>query len=265
MPEESLEALAGRERISFVLEHQEPGGGKTRKVFETVLREDIEWQFTEIEWPGDVRAGVLVSVSWHAQKQEVVARTTSLEEPVRVDGVDFFHEYDPKVVTREFEAGKSNRGQVMFAVRRQGRIFPDGSAVLDEATLPAQTKSLGRGAKGTFFRDQAVEQLIREGYLTRVPGSVDAHGYPSYPAVEGQKEAEMLFYAPMLEEVPDPEDPDAQERRDHWVNGFVRKLPPGAQPSEKQLELHERAVESAQLDDSPLAPGYTFVKKHHRT
>jgi hypothetical protein len=42
------------------------------------------------------------------------------------------------------------------------------------------------------------------------------------------------------------------------VNGFVRRLPPGAQPSERQVSLHE------QIAEMPLAPGYTFVKKHHR-
>jgi hypothetical protein len=62
---------------------------------------------------------------------------------------------------------------------------------------------------------------------------------------------------------PDGTEGDGADRRDHWVNGFVRKLPPGAQPSEKQMTLHERAVESEQVA-SPLAPGYTFVKKHHR-
>jgi hypothetical protein len=81
----------------------------------------------------------------------------------------------------------------------------------------------------------------------------------------------MLFYAPLVEPASYPGDPDADpdaegiDRRDHWVNGFVRKLPPGAQPSERQLTLHERAVESAQVAADPLAPGYTFVKKHHRT
>jgi len=75
----------------------------------------------------------------------------------------------------------------------------------------------------------------------------------------------MLFYAPMVEPAPYPGDPDfddedaaGSERREHWVNGFIRRLPPGAQPSERQVSLHERIAEM------PLAPGYTFVKKHHR-
>jgi hypothetical protein len=144
-------------------------------------------------------------------------------------------------------------------------VFEDGSAVLAEAELPRHG-GLGRGAKGAFLLKNALDQLIREGFLTRVDGSVDSSGYPSYPAVEGQKAAEMLFYAPMVEPAPYPGDPgfddgDApgSERREHWVNGFVRRLPPGAQPSERQVSLHE------QLTEAPLAPGYTFVKKHHRS
>jgi hypothetical protein len=267
VPEECVEALRRREHLVLLLEHRRHGRTPTSQVVETALRQDVEWQFTGIPWPDDLRPGVLVTVSWQAAKDEIAVRTVALEEPLRVDGVDYFHEYDPRVVTREIDAGDSNRGQVLRAVRRQGRVMQDGSAVFAESKLAAQC-GLGRGARGAFLLRNAVDQLIREGFLTRVPGSVDAAGYPSYPAVAGQKSAEMLFYAPLVEPAPDPDDPesdDGAERRDHWVNGFVRKLPPGAQPSERQLSLHERAVESEQVAAVPLAPGYTFVKKHHRT
>ncbi|AGZ43023.1 hypothetical protein [Actinoplanes friuliensis] len=261
VPEESVETLRDRDRVELILEHRTHGLTATRQVFESSLQEDVEWQFGDVAWPADVRPGVLVTVSWQSAKDELVVRTTPLDEPVRVDGVDYFHEYDPRVVTREFDAGTSNRGQVLHAVRKLGRVFEDGSAVLPESGLAAHC-GLGRGAKGTFLLKNALDQLIREGYLTRVPGSVDKAGYPSYPAVEGQKPADMLFYAPLVEPAPYPgEDDDGTDRREHWVNGFVRKLPPGAHPSETQVSLHERAEET----EGPLAPGYTFVKKHHRT
>jgi hypothetical protein len=242
-----------------VLEHRDRGRTATRQVFESALRQDVEWQFGDIRWPADLRPGVLVTVSWQAAKDEIVVRTAALDEPVSVDGVIYFHEYDPKVVTREIAPGESNRSRVLHAVRRQGRIFSDGSTVLAESALAAQS-GLGRGARGTFLLRNAVDQLIREGYLTRVPGSADSAGYPSYPAVEGQKAAEMLFYAPLVEPVEHPDDdpesgdPESADRREHLVNGFVRRLPPGAQPSEKQLTLAP----------NPLTPGYTYVQKHHR-
>ena len=259
-PEECVEPLRDREHVTVVLEHREHGLTPTTHTFEATLREDVEWQFDGIGWPPDLRPGVLVTVTWHAGKNDVTIRTSPLDEPLRVDGVDYFHEYDPRVVTREFTAGPSNRGQVLHAVRRQGRVFDDGSAVLAESEVAAHS-GLGRGAKGSFLLSNAVDQLIREGYLTRVEGSVDRAGYPSYPALDGQKTADMLFYAPMVEPAPYPgedEDDESAERREHWVNGFVRKLPPGAHPSERQIVLHEQA------ESAPLAPGYTFVKKHHR-
>lgn len=246
-PEECVETLRDRAEVTAVLEH------RSRETFATALREDVEWQLTGVPWPADVRPGTLVTISWQPAKEQITIRTVALGEPVRVDGHDFFHEYDPKVVTREFEADDSNRARVLHAVRRQGRVFADGSAVLTEAGV-GKLCGLGRGARGTFLLRNAVDQLIREGYLTRVPGSVDSAGYPSYPAVDGQKPADMLFYAPLVEPVP----LDGDDRAEHLVNSFVRKLPPGAHASEKQVTLHEQAAEE------PLAPGYTFVSKHHR-
>ena len=78
----------------------------------------------------------------------------------------------------------------------------------------------------------------------------------------------MLLYAPLAEPAPYPGEPahgEGGDRREHWVNGFVRKLPPGAQASERQLSLHERAIESEEVPAAPLDPGFTFVKRHHRT
>lgn len=268
VPEECVEALRDRAVVTVVLEHRERGVTPTRHVFETSLTQDVEWQLHDIAWPADLRPGVLVTVSWQPARDEVTVRTAALDEPMRIDGAGYFHEYDPKVVTRDSAPDRSNRGQVLHAVRRHGRLLDDGSAVLAEPALAAHC-GLPRGARGAFLLRNAVDQLIREGYLTRVPGSIDPAGYPCYPAVDGQKPAEMLFYAPLVEPAPDPGDPgdgDAGggDRPDHWVNGFVRRLPPGAQPSEKQLTLHERAVEEEQVPASPLAPGYTFVKRHHR-
>jgi len=255
-PEECVPALRDKSDISVILEHRVRGVTATRRLFPSALREDVEWQFTGLDWPLDLQPGALVTVTWQTGRDEVLVRSTALDEPINVDGVNYFHEYDPKVVTREFVPGPSNRERVLATVRKQKRVFEDGSAVLAEAGLAAQT-GLGRGAKAEFLLRNAVDQLIREGYLTRVEGSVESSGYPWYPAVAGQKPAAMLFYAPLVEPA-DPDDDEASERRDHLVNGFVRKLPRGAHASERQASLHE------QVDGKPLEPGYTYVKKHHR-
>lgn len=264
VPEECVPALRDRAEVAVALEHRTYGLTPARAVFASALQEDVEWQLTGIEWPGDVRPGTMVTVSWQPAKDEIVLRTAALEEPIRVDGLDYYHEYDPKVVTRSFEAGRSNRGRVLHAVRRQGRVLDDGSAVLPSDAVPALA-GLGRGAKGKFLLGHAVDQLIREGFLTRVPGSIDGTGYATFPAVDGQKPAELLFYAPLVEEGMYPgEDENDPARTEHLVNGFVRRLPPGAHASERQLTLHQQAVEEEEIDADPLEPGYTYVKKHHR-
>src|SRR3954451_22012263 len=96
-PEECVEALRERERITLVLEHRDHGRTPTRQIFDTALSQDVEWQFGGLTWPPDLRPGVLVRVTWQAARDEIVVRTVALEEPLRVDGVDYFHEYDPRV------------------------------------------------------------------------------------------------------------------------------------------------------------------------
>src|SRR4030095_9450899 len=101
----------------------------------------------------------------------------------------------PRVRPRRLEPGKgAARGAPAGArlLPRPGRARPGVAA----------HGGRGRGARGSFLLRNAVDQLIREGYLTRVPGSVDPAGYPAYPALDGQKPAEMLFYAPLVEPAP---------------------------------------------------------------
>ena len=257
-PEEGVAFLRDLPDITLVLEHRLRGIEPVRAVFPTRLVEDVEWQFEGIAWPDDLQPGALVTVTWQSGKHEVVVRTAALDEPLSIDGINYFHEYDPKVVTREFVADSSNRGRVLFDVRKQGRVFADGSAVLPEERL-----GFGRGARNAFLLRNAVDQLIREGYLTRVSGSVDSTGYPWYPAVEGQKPADMMFYAPLVEPA-DPFEGLDGDRHEHLVNGFVRKLPPGAHASPRQVTLHQQAWEEEEIERNPLEPGYTYVKRHHR-
>jgi hypothetical protein len=250
--------------VRVVLEHRAKGVTPARETFAT--QPDGDGRLAGLAWPDDVHPGVVVSVVHHAARREVVVRTAVLQEPMRIDGVAYYHEYDPVVVTREVAPGASNRAKVLHAVRRLGRVFDDGTTVFAEDQLTARA-GLGRGTRGTFLLRNAVDQLIREGFVTRVEGSLDAAGTPSYPPVDGEERAAMLFYAPLTEPAARPDDEEHGEgadRREHWVTGFVRKLPPGAQPSPRSLSLYQQAIDSELISDEPLAPGYTFVKKHHR-
>jgi len=268
LPDDLAESLKNREQVTVVFDHKSLGITPERETFESAVVLDPGWRLTGIAWPPDTRPGVLVSVSWKSAEDYVLLRTTALDEPIRVDGVDYYHHYDPTVITREFDPGLSNRGQVLNAVRRLGRVFDDGSAVFPEAELPAHC-GLGRGKKGTFLLRNAVDQLLREGYVTRVTGSTGPDSELNYPAVDGEETLDLLFYAPLVEEAPLPEPGgeshgEGGERREHWVNGFVRRLPPGAHASRKQFTLHQQAIEKEDIDGFTLEPGYTFVKRHHR-
>ncbi|GGM40573.1 hypothetical protein ACFFX1_17930 [Dactylosporangium sucinum] len=266
VPEGVAAVLRDRPAITIALDHRVHGVTPTHLEYPVTLRQDDEeWWFDGVAWPDDLRPGVLVTVAWRPARDEVVVRTAVLDEPMRIDGVAYYHDYDPEVVTRECRPGPSNRGQVLAAVRRLGRVYEDGTALFPEADL-VRRSGLGRGKRGTFLLRNAVDQLIREGFVTRVTGSLDASGRPSYPAVDGEEPVEMLFYAPLVEPAPLPDEEGehgSSDRREHWVSGFVRKLPPGSQPSPRQRSLHQQAVDSELLSE-PLAPGYTFVKKHHR-
>jgi hypothetical protein len=251
---------------TVVLDHRAQGVTPARQAFAAETTEDDDGVRVGVDWPDDLRPGALVTVVWHPARAEIVLRTVPLDEPLRIDGVAYYHEYDPQIVTHEFAPHNSNRGRVLDAVRRHGRVFADGSAVFAEADL-VKKAGLGRGTRGTFLLRNAIEQLIREGYVTRVPGSVDPAGRPSYPAVDGEPATGMLFYAPLIDEAARPDDiaeHEASNRHDHWVVGFTRKLRPGTRPSPRALALHRQAIENDQIPDEPLAPGYTFVKKHHR-
>lgn len=269
LPDEIAEALSSDDPVMVVLEHKVKGVTATREVFEAGLAQDITWQLSGITWPADIRTGMFVTISWQQGRDAVVMRTKVLEDPLRIDGVNYYHEYDPKTVTRDYDPRPSNRGQVLKVIRKLGRVYDDGSAVYPEELLAKQA-GLGRGQKGTFLLKNAVDQLIREGYVARVAGSVNADGYPSYPLVDDEEPVDLLFYAPLVDparhpdEEGDDEDDEHADRREHWVKGFIRKLPPGAQPSDKQMAAYQRAVDSELIDEDAMGPGYTFVKKHHR-
>ena len=255
-PDECVDELRHLDTVPVTLEHRVHGVIPTTEVFQTSLHDG---QFTGVEWPGDLRPGVQVTVVWHAGKDEIVAHTTPLDEPVRVDGVDYFHEYDPRVVTREFEPGPANWSRVLHAVCRHGRVFEDGSAVFAEAKVAAKA-GLGRGAKGAFLLKNAIDQLLREGYLTRVVGSGDS----TFPAEDGAEPVDMLFYAPLVDPTTPPEGAGRHEqvaaREGQDVVAHARRtdadlLPPATGELDFALLRDQRPPAQRPQRAAPAAPG----------
>lgn len=113
----------------------------------------------------------------------------------------------------------------------------------------------------------AVAGLIQDRRITRVRGGLDSEGLPSCPARTGQTPVDLLRYAPRVVPVglaADQRKAKPAPRHDHWVDGFVRRLPAGAHASAESIEAHREAVRAAQIVDRALPDGFTYVQRHHR-
>lgn len=244
----------------------------------TLRRRGGEWEIHGIHWPEAILPGVVVTFRWRPRTPLVIAHTQLLPRPERVDGVEFLHRYDPQVVTREIAPGSdqdrsvptlSDKGWVLRTLRKLGYLSADGSATLAEEALIRNCVRLGFPARRVDGLADAVKELQRTGQIQRVVGGIDQDGRPWYPHRPGQTRVPLLRYVPRVEAL-DPsirrEIHDAWQahRRGHWVSGFIRRLPSGAQASAEQIELHREAVYAAEVVDQPLPEGYTYVRRHRR-
>ena len=141
-------------------------------------------------------------------RYEVVVRTVPVTEPMRSRRRLLPRVRHRRSPPRIYAPGEANWSRC-DTVRDLGRVSDDGSAAFAEAG-PPQASRLGRGDRGASLLRNAVAQLLREGYVTRVVGSVDPTGHRSYPGVDGEEAAEMLLYAPLVEPAPHPDDPPAK-------------------------------------------------------
>lgn len=244
----------------------------------TLRRRGGEWELHGIRWPRDLQPGVIATFTWQTGGSFVTARTTMLSMPERVDGVEFLHRYDARVVTREAAPGSdqdrdvpdlSDASWVLRTLRRLGYLSPDGSATLAEDALARNCLDLGIPKSYLGRLSATVDRLVRAGRIQRAPGSLDGYGRPWYPARSGQVPTELLRYVPTVETLDRSVRREIQDawhgrRGTHWVTGFVRRLPPGAQASAEQIDLHRQAVEDAEVVDQWLPEGYTYVRRHSR-
>ncbi|WP_446215539.1 hypothetical protein [Micromonospora sp. IBHARD004] len=268
-----------RQRLRLRVEHHDggrPGPLPAQEV--TLRRRGGQWELSGIHWPEGLLPGVLVTFERPQGTMLLTASTTLLPTPERFDDLELRHRYDPQVVTRENAPGSdqdrevpdlSDVSWVLRALRTLGYLSVDGTATLAEEALVRNCLRLGMPRSRADRIGRAVEQLLRSGRIERVSGSLDQHGRPWHPARAGQLPAELLRYVPVVEAI-DPslrrgaEEAGLAQRSGHWVNGFVRRLPPGAQASADQIDLHREAVLNAEVVDQSLPEGYTFVHRHRR-
>ncbi|WP_406045521.1 hypothetical protein OG799_14225 [Micromonospora sp. NBC_00898] len=266
-----------RKHIRIGVNH--PGQTKQGRIVESdveVRRLGGQWELHGVAWPRGLLPGTVVTFQWRPNDELVLATTDLLPRPQRVDDLTYRHRYDIRVVVRENAPGAddeggtpdlSDTGWVLRTLRKLGHLSPDGSAILAEAALLTNCLQLGLPPSRANRIQPALEDLIRDRRLGRVRGSLDQDGLPSYPPRAGQKPAGLLRFAPKVVSLaphPDHRKEEPVPRRDHWVDGFVRRLPAGAHASPEQIEAHREAVRTAKIVDRALPDGFTYVRRHRR-
>ncbi|CAM5373305.1 hypothetical protein [Streptomyces abikoensis] len=276
---------AGLEAAPVRMEISHPGG--EIDVSEEVQRAvpDLTGEtgmLREVQWPIDFFPGLLLHVQWPRGGTVFRLRTVELEDPVEVDGMLIAHRYDPTVLTREGAPGSSRDGDssagldtrqlVMRAVRRFGRLTPDGHALLDRSALPRGIYDTTPAAHQITTLEQAVDELLAEQRLYAATGSRGGDGEPHYPARRGESTIALIGYAPdpVVVSRPGPGacalPPDSGVAGvEHFVHGFLRRLPPGWEPTDAQRAAYrEHCRRVGKADGWELPHGYTFVTAHSR-
>ncbi|MFC9096925.1 hypothetical protein [Streptomyces sp. NPDC057072] len=233
----------------------------------------------KIQWPIDFFPGLRIYIQWPRGGTVFRLHTVELEEPVDIDGQLITHRYDPSVLTREGAPGSSRDGDssagldtrrlVLRAVRRFGRLTPDGHALLDRTALPRGIYDTAPAPHQVAALEQAVEELLAERLLYAAAGSRGADGEPHHPARAGEPPIPLVGYAPNPVVVPRPGSgggtPSRVAGAEHFVHGFLRRLPAGWEPTDVQRAAYrEHCRRVGKADGWELPRGYTFVTAHSR-
>lgn len=232
-----------------------------------------------VQWPIDFFPGLRLRVQWPRGGTVFRLSTLELEEPVDIDGQLATHHYDPQVLTRDGAPGSSRNGDssagldirrlVLRAVRRFGRLTPDGHALLDRTALPRGLYETTPAPHQVGVLEQAVNELLAEGRLYTAIGSRGADGEPHHPARDGELPIPLVGYAPAPVAAPRPGKGAGGFRQvvgiEYFVHGFLRRLPAGSTPTDAQRAAYrEHCRRVGKADGWELPHGYTYVTSHSR-
>lgn len=284
VPPKAQEALThlGVDLVEVRLELTHPGGDldDTEEVQKAEL--DLTGEtgmLRNIQWPLDFFPGLRLYLQWPRGGRVLRVRTVELDEPVEVDGQVITHEYDASVLTRESAPGSGRDGDsatgldvrrlVERAVRRCGRLTPDGSALLDRAALPRCVYDVAPSPDQNRALGVAVDELLTKERLHAAVGSRGADGEPHYPVRDGEFPIDLICYTPAPVVLARPgaggglRAPD--RGAEHFVQGFLRRLPAGWEPTDAQRAAYrEHCQHVGKADGWQLPSGYTFVTSHSR-
>ncbi|MCF0082210.1 hypothetical protein [Streptomyces lomondensis] len=272
----------GLDTVPVRLEVSHPGGmaDVSEEVQEVVLDLTKETgMLRNVQWPIDFFPGLRLHIQWPRGGTVFRLHTVELEDPVDIDGQLVTHRYDPSVLTREGAPGSSRDGDssagldtrrlVLRAVRRFGRLTPDGHALLDRTALPRGIYDTPPAPHQVTALEQAVDELLAERHLYAATGSRGEDGEPHHPARDGESPIALIGYAPNPVVVPRP-GPGAgsapqNKGTEHFVHGFLRRLPTGCEPTDAQRAAYrEHCRHVGKADGWELPRGYTFVTAHAR-
>ncbi|MDH6465064.1 hypothetical protein M2302_005265 [Micromonospora sp. A200] len=276
LPDGLSDDLPGRQ-LRLHLDHEARSGSSFARVQRVALRRrDGRWEIAGIQWPAELSPGTLVTVTVKSDPDVATVRTTLLPRPERIDGVQFAHQYDPRVVTRQNGPGADARGRVpdltdmswvLHTLRKLGYLTEDGGAILAEDALVQNCLRLGLPPKRAKGIHQAVQRLVADRALQRVEGSVDPDDRPWHPPRPEDRRVPLLRYVPRVEKVTAPRETSGEwhpHRRGHQVAGHLRRLPPGAEASPESEEEYLEEVRDARIVGRGLPKGVTYVKSHYR-
>ncbi|MFC8368399.1 hypothetical protein ACFUIT_10520 [Streptomyces sp. NPDC057239] len=283
LKEQIREALRhlGTDTVRVRLELSHPGGmtDESEEVQDVVLDLSVETgMLREVQWPIDFFPGLRLHIQWPRGGTVFRLYTVELEDPVDVDGRLVMHRYDPSVMTREnapgstrdgdSSAGLDTRRLVLRAVRRFGRLTTDGHALLDRTTLPKAVYDAQPAPHQITALEEAVAECLADHHLYEATGSRGADGEPHHPARDGEPRIPLIGYAPNPVVMPRPGAggvPQQPTGVEHFVHGFLRRLPAGWEPTDAQRAAYrEHCRRVGKADGWELPGGYTFVGSHSR-
>jgi hypothetical protein len=114
-----------------------------------------------------------------------------------------------------------------------------------------------------------VARLLAENRLYAATGSRGADGEPHHPPRDGEPPIPLIGYEPNPVVVSRPGAAGGPGTYgtgvEHFVHGFLRRLPAGSEPNDLQRELYrEHCRHVGKADGWDLPDGYTFVTPHSR-
>jgi hypothetical protein len=240
-------------------------------------------QLAPLTWPLELYPAVKVtfvlpiSALGSSAGSVITAFTTRLAVPVDIDGIVYDHEFDPHVLTRDTAPGSPDRrgraprplslaDRIVRAVRTQGWLHDDGTAILETSDLPAAVHGKAADELPTALIALVGAGTLRIARLVRTPDGL------RYPPVSGQiGTVEVITWTPpgsagdgpkmLPPRLPEPPVLHGYVTTQD-VRWFLRRI--RGTPSREAEQAWAAQLRRSGRPFRPLPPGFTYVREHRR-